>query len=421
VVASASLGVQAEIGEGSESLVHPVGTVVDYDSFMYRVRRLKLGRSAQLDELAGLAGALYARTVISFWRTARKGVWLKASSLMRWHTDPRLHAHTADAVVQQFFGALKSWRKRRKQDTTARPPRRRHRFGRLQWKKSAIALRGNDLTLSNGRMSAPLVLPWAFGPPALVEIGWDGTQYELRAIYRIGATSQPLGDGVVGVDLGEVHIATTYDGAKTSIVNGRYLRSKRRYQNKLKARLSAILDIKKHGSRRRRELVRSKGRQLRKLANQIRDVLHKQTSNLVSTLYASGVQTVVIGDVRTIRQRSNLGRKANQKIHQWLAGKTRAMLTYKSEYLGMSVVLVDERYTSQECPACRRRSKPSGRRYRCRTCRREFHRDGVGAFNIRGKYLGVIPVVGAMATPTGVRFHPHLRRSSLNASASAGA
>ena len=41
-----------------------------------------------------------------------------------------------------------------------------------------------------------------------------------------------------------------------------------------------------------------------------------------------------------------------------------------------------------------------------------FHRDGVGAINIRQKYTGSGPVVGAMASPTGVRYHAHLSRSS---------
>ncbi|MHB8480781.1 MAG: transposase, partial [Vulcanimicrobiaceae bacterium] len=242
---------------------------------MYHVRRLKLGANSQLDELAKTAGALYSRTVVSFWRTVRKGVWLRPFSLMRWHTDPRLHAHTADAVVQQFYGALKSWRKRRKEDPTAHPPRRRPRFARLQWKNSAIKLRNGKLVLSNGKCSPPLVLPWTFDLPTVVEIGWDGRQYELRAIYTIAASAEPLGKSVAGVDLGEVHLAAAYDGMTTTIMNGRYLRSKRRYQNKLKAHLSSLIDVKKRGSRRRKRLARSKARQLRNLQHQVNDVLHK--------------------------------------------------------------------------------------------------------------------------------------------------
>jgi putative transposase len=396
---------------------------------MYSVARMKMGHRADLDELAQIAGALYSQTVVSFWRTVRKhDTWLKPSSLMRWHSDSRLHAHTADAVVQQFFASLKSWRSRRKDDPLAKPPRRRSKFARLQWKSSAIRLRHGNLYLSNGKISAGLMIPWAFRLPKMVEIGWDGKQYELRAIYSESTEIEAIGDKVAGVDLGEIHLAAVYDGTSSTIVNGRFLRSKRRYQNKVKAALSALLDVKKRGSIRRKKLGRSKGKQLRKIQWQVRDVLHKQTSNLVSTLHRTGVQTVVIGDVRTIRQRTDFGKKANQKIHQWLAGATRFMLTYKSERLGMRVGLQDERYTSQTCPKCGHMCKPSGRVYRCsyKPCGAVFHRDVVGSYNIRAKYQGnyAFPVVGVkpgaipgMASPTGVRYNAHLRRSALCAAA----
>jgi len=75
----------------------------------YLVRRVTIGRSALLDTLAQECGRLYTHTVVSFWRTVRhQGLWLKPSSMMRWHTSPLLHAHTADACVQAFYGALKS-------------------------------------------------------------------------------------------------------------------------------------------------------------------------------------------------------------------------------------------------------------------------------------------------------------------------
>jgi len=61
----------------------------------------------------------------------------------------------------------------------------------------------------------------------------------------------------------------------------------------------------------------------------------------------------------------------------------------------------------RECPQCLQRHKPKGREYRCPACGFRFHRDGVGAINIRRKYLGSGPVVGVMASPTGVRWRPH--------------
>ena len=381
---------------------------------MYQVRRVNIGKTAQLDELARECGKLYSQTVTSFWRTVRKkGIWLAPKHLMRWHTSDKLHAHTADACVQAFFASLKSWRERRKSDPDAHPPRRRRYSFRIEYKSTAIRLKDGKLTLSNGRSNAPLMLDWSWELPKTVVIHWTGTQYEAIATYKQEAPQVTVtSDKVAGIDLGEIHMAASHDGKQTLLLNGRLLRAKRQYQNKLKAKLSAKIDVKKKGSRRRKKLIRSKQNQLKQIKQQIKDIEHKQTTHFISTLQASGVQTVVIGDVRDIRQDLDVGTKTNQKLHQWSHGSIRHQLTYKAERRGMRVALQEERYTSQTCPCCGKRYKPRGRVYRCVKCGFTFHRDGVGAINIRYKYreeFGVPHVVGAMAPPTGLRFMPHAR------------
>ena len=381
---------------------------------LYTVHRLKIGHTEQMDALARAAGDLYSQVVVWFWRTVRhKDLWLKAKHLMRWLTSALLHAHSSDAVVQSFCAALAAWRERRKSDPAAKPPRRRKRYYRVQWKPSAITIKNGMLHLANGRGHAPLVVPWCWSVPCQVEMGWDGTQYELRATYRIEPLSVLEHGAVAGVDLGEVHLAVAHDGTRSTILNGGHVRAVRRYQNKTKGTLSALIDRKKKGSRRRRRLIRSKKRQLRRLDHQLRDALHKQTTTLVSTLHQDGVQTVVIGDIRDIRHHAHYAPTGNQRIHHMPSGIVRHMLTYKAERLGMQVVLVNERNTTKTCPSCGRRYKPKGRLYRCRHCGFVFHRDGVGAINIRQKYTGSGPVVGAMASPSGVRYQPHMRCSTL--------
>ena len=138
--------------------------------------------------------------------------------------------------------------------------------------------------------------------------------------------------------------------------------------------------------------------------------LHKQTTHLITTLHEAGVQTLVIGDVRDIRQGNDVGSTNNQKIHQWSHGSVRFKLTYKAERLGMEVFLQEESFTSRTCPHCQYvRSKVAGRVFRCPKCGWTYHRDGVGSINIRRKYLGQFPVVGVMAPPTGLRFRPQTR------------
>ena len=383
---------------------------------MYQVRRVHLGKTAQLDELAHACGELYSKTLVFFWRTVRhQAIWLKPKHLMRLFTSEQLHAHTSDACVQAFFAGLKSWRERRKTDPTAKPPRKRKWYFRVEYKRSAMSLADGLLKLSNGRGNAPLVLEWAWEFPQTVVIHWTGTQYEAIATYKQKEVSvSPQGDKVAGIDLGEIHMAVSHDGEHTHILNGRLLRSKRQYRNKLIAELASHIDRKKKGSRRRKKLIKSQQKQLKKLKHQIQDIEHKSTTRLVSTLYAEGVQTLVIGDVRDIRQDNDVGSTNNQKIHQWSHGSVRHKLTYKAQRLGMSVVLQEEQYTSRTCPVCchRRKSKPSGRVFHCtnKQCGWTWHRDGVGAINIRKKYreeFGTPLVVAAMAPATGMRYLPH--------------
>ena len=285
---------------------------------MYQMRRVNIGKTPQLDELAHACGELYSQTLVFFWRTVRhKNLWLKEKHLKKLFTSRKLHAHTSDACVEAFFASLKSWRERRETDPTSHPPRRRKWYFRLEYKRSAMKLKDGQLRLSNGKGNTPLVLDWPWELPKTVVVRWTGVQYEAVATYQVEAQAKPTGAKVAGIDLGEIHMAVSHDGEETHILNGRYLRAKRQYRNKFIEHMDKKISRRKKGSRQRKKLIRSKQKQLRKLKNQIKDVEHKQTTRLVSTLHREGVQTVVIGDVRDIRQDMDVGSKNNQKLHQW--------------------------------------------------------------------------------------------------------
>ncbi len=101
---------------------------------MYYARKLKLGNSVELDQLAISSGRLYSEVLTFFWRTVRrKGIFLKDSSMMRIKNSKELHAHSADAVVQSFYANFKSYNTRRKIDPSAKQPKRRRKFYKVQW------------------------------------------------------------------------------------------------------------------------------------------------------------------------------------------------------------------------------------------------------------------------------------------------
>ncbi|WP_251961619.1 transposase [Salinibacter ruber] len=171
--------------------------------------------------------------------------------------------------------------------------------------------------------------------PKRAEIGWDGSQHELRCQYKVEENEEPKGQKKAGVDLEERHLATVYveNGENISVHGGR-LRSLRRHHNRTLGNLRSKIDRKQKGSRRWKRLARAKDRQLRKIRNQIEDLLHKTATRLVKTLHETRVGTVVVGDLTGIRERIKYGDRMNQRLHQWAYSKFKHMLTCKAQLRG---------------------------------------------------------------------------------------
>jgi putative transposase len=376
---------------------------------LYITKVLKIPKTEELDSLLHYSGEVYSDTLVKFWRIVRKkNIWLSCGSMEKLVQSSFLHAHSTDASIQLFYSSLKSWRERRKNDPTSNPPNNRKYYQTLTYKNSAIKIKDDNLCLANGRGNNPLIIPnWKFGLPTNIRICWNGKEYEIHAVYLAFATDTPKGEKVASVDIGEIHSAAVYDGDSIQLYNGREIRSKRRYKAKMNSEMKSKADKKQKGSNRQKGVNKSKRKKNKKINNQIKDMLHKQISELVSTLYEAGVQTVAVGDLNGIRKSMKYGKKENQKLHAWAFGQITSMIIYKCKLLGMKVELINEAYTSQTCPICGKRNSPKGRNYKCSKCKYKYHRDGVGAINIRQKYLESInceiPVVGVMASPVGHR------------------
>jgi putative transposase len=56
----------------------------------------------------------------------------------------------------------------------------------------------------------------------------------------------------------------------------------------------------------------------------------------------------------------------NEKLSQWPFGQLLKYLEYKLQVKGITLEKANEAYSSQTCPVCTRRRKPSGRVYRCK-------------------------------------------------------
>ena len=379
-------------------------------------------KTEQLDGLNRLAGRIYSKTISLAEKTHdSKGFWLSDSGLKAYLKFKRYpcQAHSVQAIIDDYCGARRSFFENRKTNPNARPPFKRNWYHPFTWRATGISYSRGKLRLSMGKGRDALYIKidkkFHKKVPAEVSLVYNRNThiYEFHATYETQpATHKPEPKNVVAVDLGEIHPIVCFDGITSEIYNGRYLRSLVQYREKFKAKINHLLSRCQRGSRRWKKLKRAKNRTLNQLNNVIRDVRHKITSRFVSTCKAKKVETIVIGDIKHIRESIDYGKKANQKLHQWAFAKITDMITYKAKAVGIEVDTQDEAYTSQTCPSCGRKKKPNKRIYQCSKCEWQGHRDVVGASNLLTKYQGWLfnPVVGAVVSPTGIRYHPDLCR-----------
>ena len=350
------------------------------------------------------------------------GFWLSDIDLKKYlkFNGYPCHAHSVQAIIDDYCGARRSFFSNLKSNPkVSRPPFKRKWYHPFTWRATGISYKRGKLRLSMGVGREPLYIKidkkFHRKVPVEVPLVYNrGTHtYGFHATYQTHPARYKADIGnVVAVDLGEIHPIVSFDGLTSEIYNGKYLRSLTQYREKFKAKINHLLSRCQRGSRRWKKLKRAKNRTLNKLNTLIRDVRHKITSRFVSACKVKKVETIVIGELKHIRQSMDYGPKANQKLHQWAFAKFTEMITYKAKAVGIKVDSQDEKYTSQTCPQCGHRRKPNKRTYHCKHCQWEGHRDVVGVSNILTKYQGWLfnPVVGAVVSPAGIRYHPDLCR-----------
>ena len=379
---------------------------------MYTTKKVKAPKTPKLDILASEAGRAYSKVVSLMRKVKRKkGFWLSQGAVQKYMRlkGYNLHSQTLQAIIQSYFDSLKSYFRVSQSNPDAKPPKRTLHFYKVRWIQNGITFKDGVVRLSNGKGNAPITLK-SDVRPAYVEMYFQRGSYYFSLVYEVQIPPKRKTGKAVAIDMGEIHPIVSHDGEHTIIYNGRALRAIKQYLNKFKAYIQSKMDRCKQRSNRWYHLKRIKTKILAKLNAQIKDAEHKITSRFISDCIKAKADTIVMGDIKGIRKRAKFSKKSNQKVHQWAFARLQSMICYKAELAGLKVKFVSEAYTSQTCPRCGSRKKPTNRNYHCNHCGFAYHRDGVGAINLYNKVSGFIlsPVVGVMASPIGVRFQPHL-------------
>ncbi|WP_087035849.1 RNA-guided endonuclease InsQ/TnpB family protein [Thermococcus litoralis] len=212
---------------------------------------------------------------------------------------------------------------------------------------------------------------------------------KLRGGKWVELPRQPLGNLSAGIDLGVNNLMAVYvENGESFLVNGRPLKSIAFYWRKRIADYQSKLN--KSGAKRSRKLSRMH----QKAKLQAKHYINTAVRQTVDKLYQMGVSRIVVGHPKEIARNSNRGKKQNYLLsHVWRFNYAIKRLKEVAEEYGISVIVVDEAFTSKVCPVCGKLHK--GTRFvrglfKCPEAGLIFNADLVGAFNILKKAVKTI-------------------------------
>ncbi|KUH33803.1 transposase [Thermococcus celericrescens] len=200
---------------------------------------------------------------------------------------------------------------------------------------------------------------------------------------------QPSGNLSAGIDLGVNNLMAIYvENGENFLVNGRPLKSIDFYWRRRIAEYQSKLN--RSGSKKSRKLKRM--HENAKL--QAKHYINTAVRQTLEKLYQLSVSRIVVGYPKGIARNSEKGRRQNFILsHVWRFNYVIKRLKEVAEEYGITVIVVNEAFTSQSCPLCGQRHS-NGRIFRgLFKCRREgvvMNADLVGAFNILKKAVKTI-------------------------------
>ena len=229
---------------------------------------------------------------------------------------------------------------------------------------------------------------------------------EVIVIYRIEEPEKLPDNGhYLGIDLGLHNLLTCYDPEKGSafIVGRKYLSICYYYNKEIAKAQKQWYGIQAKKGVRYPKTSKHIRRLYRKKNDAVKDYLHKITRYIVTYCRKQGIHCVVIGDIKHIREKNDLGHKVNQKLHGLPYGRIYDMLEYKLAMEGIVLIRQNEAYTSQCSPHAYKVEKAyaeKGNR-RKRGLYKDhgiiYNSDALGAYNILRKYYNAAGIEKEMS------------------------
>ena len=181
---------------------------------------------------------------------------------------------------------------------------------------------------------------------------------------------------VVGIDRGVRKPVVTYNGSRSTFIQGRSIKSKH-------AKFLALRkDLQQRGTPSARHRLKMIGQRENRWMNDVNHCISKALveNNPAGTLF-------VLEDLKGIRGVTERVRVKDRYVTVcWSYYDLEQKLTYKAALAGQKVVKVNPEYTSQRCPVCgtidRHSRDKSNHVYKCSHCGYRSDDDRIGAMNL---------------------------------------
>lgn len=178
-------------------------------------------------------------------------------------------------------------------------------------------------------------------------------------------------------------------GKKASHIHNKYKHIRKNLQKKLKYK--AVKVIKNKESR------------------IVRDLNHKISSKLIKEAKKQNAG-IVMEDLKGIRKTKKQAKSFKYSLHSWSFYQLGTFIEYKAKLLGIPVIKIDPRYTSQQCSRCGLLGERNKKQFKCQHCGHVDHADVNASFVIGLRHQGMIQsiterdvVEGILAIPKEVK------------------
>ena len=224
-----------------------------------------------------------------------------------------------------------------------------------------------------------LTKDWTFGSLELVKFK---NNYYAHITVNKEIEEQPITKfkNIIGIDVGQNFIATTYDSnGKIKCYKGKYLKDMRAKYKHLRKQLQ------EKGTHNAHKKIKTINQREKRMMTYINHCISKDVVNQAKETNA----IIVMEDLTGINLSCRVKKENRYYRVSWAFSELQQFIEYKAMNLGLKVIYINPRYTSQTCSKCGYIATNNRNKklhiFKCKACGYTLNDDLIAAKNIQHK------------------------------------